>query len=195
MDAAHLGKLRSCPVCHLSRCLKLFSVHDYLLVYPYQIDYTLFQIEFQLKRARCEGMTLRDDLVRFYQRVHLCVHGSCCTVCCWRSGVAGSIRDYQGFILKSINRSVTLHRFMVEVTHGALIFPGFMVCHACDNPGCCNPAHLFIGSPSDNTRDAMRKGRLAYGRSGALPLKRALRKLRDRQVFPLSTNSGAAEAW
>lgn len=31
--------------------------------------------------------------------------------------------------------------------------------HHCDNPPCVRPSHLFAGSPSDNTRDAMRKGR------------------------------------
>lgn len=32
-------------------------------------------------------------------------------------------------------------------------------CHRCDNPGCCNPKHIFPGSHSDNARDAARKGR------------------------------------
>lgn len=33
-------------------------------------------------------------------------------------------------------------------------------CHHCDNPPCCNPEHIFDGTPKENTRDAMKKGRL-----------------------------------
>ena len=40
---------------------------------------------------------------------------------------------------------------------------GMQACHHCDNPGCVRPNHLFVGTPQENRRDSMSKGRAHRG--------------------------------
>ena len=67
--------------------------------------------------------------------------------------------DRKGYGRVSIEgRQVFAHRVAWELAHGP-IPDGLCVLHHCDNPPCCNPAHLFLGTIRDNNLDMSAKGR------------------------------------
>lgn len=65
-------------------------------------------------------------------------------------------------------KSVYAHRFSWELVNGPIPtgdHHGTMcVLHRCDNPSCCNPSHLFIGTHKDNMYDCIAKGRWRLGK-------------------------------
>lgn len=88
----------------------------------------------------------------------------------WRGGkTAGGYG-----IVTVADRNVLVHR-LIHAIHGGDPLAQ-VVMHKCDNPGCCNPAHLAAGSYQDNMRDMHAKGRWDKGRSGE--------HLRDRRRHP-----------
>lgn len=54
------------------------------------------------------------------------------------------------------------HRVAFAISNG-VVPDGVFVCHKCDNPCCCNPNHLWLGTALDNMRDCVKKGRNVRG--------------------------------
>lgn len=54
---------------------------------------------------------------------------------------------------------IRAHRLAYAIKYG-VPDAGMYVCHKCDNPLCCNPDHLFLGTAKENTSDMVAKGRM-----------------------------------
>jgi HNH endonuclease len=77
-------------------------------------------------------------------------------------------RNVQGYGAIGIRRErvVATHILMFELM-GNYIPKGWCVCHHCDNPPCCNPYHLFLGTHQDNVADRVLKDRTRHGQTHA----------------------------
>lgn len=60
------------------------------------------------------------------------------------------------------SRHVLSHRYAYELFFGT-IAPGMVICHACDNPRCVRPDHLWAGTMAQNQQDMARKQRNPRG--------------------------------
>ncbi len=75
--------------------------------------------------------------------------------------------EWQGYCLNGyghigrggkFGKTLLTHRVMWEIVFGP-VPKGLCVLHKCDNPCCCCPTHLFLGTQKDNMADKVCKGR------------------------------------
>lgn len=84
------------------------------------------------------------------------------TDACWEWEGARNPAGYGYFYVPGSGRQsakLAAHRAALETRLGRTLAPGEVARHRCDNPPCCNPAHLEPGSQGDNARDTVARGR------------------------------------
>lgn len=65
----------------------------------------------------------------------------------------GSTAKQRGYVM----------RFVLEEALGRPLAEGMVTRHTCDNPPCCNPAHLIEGTQAQNLADMVARGRSRTG--------------------------------
>lgn len=118
------------------------------------------------RHRRARGAKARLPLCdRFWSHVQRCAHGPLCPYCCWEWQ---RVRDKDGYGKFSYTgkKNTRAHRFVYELWNKQTLSKDVLACHYCDNPPCCNPLHIWIGTHTDNHHDRDRKGRGAWQRPG-----------------------------
>lgn len=69
---------------------------------------------------------------------------------CWEWLGVKDANGYGVFSSKTLPRLA--HRAVWTALKGEITI-GLFICHKCNNPSCCNPAHLYVGTHQDNMND------------------------------------------
>ena len=95
------------------------------------------------------GLTIRQRLCR---KLLLNSNTNCWE---WQGSTTGN-NNYGN--MRIPNKGMAYVHRLSYVMNNGLIPDGMRVLHRCDNPICCNPEHLFLGTQLENIKDRDMKG-------------------------------------
>ena len=98
-----------------------------------------------------------NDKERFWSKVDIKSEEECWP---WKDSLH---RNSYGYLSVGgrTGKDLPAHRIAKTLSMGEEIPDGLLVMHTCDNPPCCNPSHLDLGTNEDNLADMTNKGRAA----------------------------------
>lgn len=98
--------------------------------------------------------TVEELYTKFWINVNITANDDLCWE--WTAGQDG--RGYGAMKFDKVRKAPQI----AWMYPNYVIPDGMEICHSCDNPLCCNPKHLFLGTHQENMADKIRKGRGNY---------------------------------
>jgi len=132
--------------CCIKECEKKVLAHDMCSMHWQR--FRLHGSPLRTKTVQYHGLTPKERFLKYVDRPP---EG------CWPW--KGGLNGYKGYGMFNYYGRPRLASRVSWMLFKGDIPDGLFVCHACDNPKCVNPDHLFLGSQKDNMDDMVAKGR------------------------------------
>lgn len=100
-------------------------------------------------------------IMRFWKKIDRRGENECWP---WTASTSNG-RPAYAVVVDGQRRNVKAYRCAFFLTHGRWPAEHLHILHSCDNPLCCNPAHLREGTQAENMLDAKTRRRVRCGRA------------------------------